>query len=247
MGLYFGISVEAHPRSRGENHVHSRCALSDRGSSPLTRGKRSYGEAGSTWDGLIPAHAGKTRKVNRVSGQGRAHPRSRGENPQGVIIDRDISGSSPLTRGKLGRLEFQERTAGLIPAHAGKTCFLGLIGSLVGAHPRSRGENRRPRSYASRALGSSPLTRGKQDVDVPVLLHDGLIPAHAGKTFSRQKSRAHPKAHPRSRGENGAAKNAPPFCGGSSPLTRGKPWCALSWLARLGLIPAHAGKTRRRP
>ena len=179
MGLYFGISVEAHPRSRGENHVHSRCALSDRGSSPLTRGKRSYGEAGSTWDGLIPAHAGKTRKVNRVSGQGRAHPRSRGENPQGVIIDRDISGSSPLTRGKP---EDARPVPGLIPAHAGKTSSQPAPGADVRAHPRSRGENAAAGAVAGRRGGSSPLTRGKPGCTIRRARCIGLIPAHAGKT-----------------------------------------------------------------
>ena len=51
------------------------------------------------------------------------------------------------------------------------------------------------------------------------------------------------RAHPRSRGENpvSAATNA--FAAGSSPLTRGKRIERREVVVRLGLIPAHAGKT----
>ena len=55
------LSARAHPRSRGENGHGRRVHLRPRGSSPLTRGKRSPGEAPRTRSRLIPAHAGKTR------------------------------------------------------------------------------------------------------------------------------------------------------------------------------------------
>ena len=50
-------------------------------------------------------------------------------------------------------------------------------------------------------------------------------------------------AHPRSRGENTGEIEDAVREAGSSPLTRGKPVRASRCLARLGLIPAHAGKT----
>ena len=50
------------------------------GSSPLTRGKHPLGVTFRAHDGLIPAHAGKTRVVVLRAGQVGAHPRSRGEN-----------------------------------------------------------------------------------------------------------------------------------------------------------------------
>ena len=72
----------------------------------------------------------------------------------------------------------------------------------------------------------------------------GLIPAHAGKTRSRFCSFDPGRAHPRSRGENEqAAYGIPPMLG-SSPLTRGKPLSTPRVVSSLGLIPAHAGKTR---
>ena len=76
---------EAHPRSRGENLYMPRVNFSTPGSSPLTRGKLRVARTGQVVDGLIPAHAGKTRM--RADG-GRAlmaHPRSRGENLGGVF------------------------------------------------------------------------------------------------------------------------------------------------------------------
>ena len=51
----------------------------------------------------------------------RAHPRSRGENPNFVKAMVDLGGSSPLTRGKPNFPWDQYMGLGLIPAHAGKT------------------------------------------------------------------------------------------------------------------------------
>ena len=71
----------------------------------------------------------------------------------------------------------------------------------------------------------------------------GLIPAHAGKTTFGVPSRRDVRAHPRSRGENSLWFGTDGSTGGSSPLTRGKrthPVCAAR---KIGLIPAHAGKT----
>ena len=57
------VSHRAHPRSRGENTVGALAVLPDRGSSPLTRGKRVLEVRGRRAIGLIPAHAGKTTRA----------------------------------------------------------------------------------------------------------------------------------------------------------------------------------------
>ena len=112
---------------------------------------------------------------------------------------------------------------GLIPAHAGKT--------------------RRPPTREAPTLGSSPLTRGKQErLPRPVRV-GGLIPAHAGKTNSCTTRASALTAHPRSRGENVIACASSVSNSGSSPLTRGKPRQDESRRAHRWLIPAHAGKT----
>ena len=94
----------AHPRSRGENDERYIPLIHERGSSPLTRGKRiSYLSQGERRR-LIPAHAGKTNT------------------PHFFLATNN--GSSPLTRGKLTRGCRTVYARGLIPAHAGKTSIL---------------------------------------------------------------------------------------------------------------------------
>ena len=111
----------AHPRSRGENLGRTIRPNPGEGSSPLTRGKQSFGHRRSPDPGLIPAHAGKTiprlSPISRVA----AHPRSRGENPSSTMASGLGSGSSPLTRGKPSRVCIVMSLFRLIPAHAGKT------------------------------------------------------------------------------------------------------------------------------
>ena len=136
-----------------------------------------------------------------------------------------VKGSSPLTRGK--------RTMSMPSRQTSR------------AHPRSRGENQVDAGLRDLHDGSSPLTRGKQGV--PRCGPDGerLIPAHAGKTSSHRRNATTRKAHPRSRGENAVSQAVESVVAGSSPLTRGKHLCGLGNPLPGGLIPAHAGKTRR--
>ena len=93
-------------------------------------------------------------------------------------------------------------TAGLIPAHAGKTTSSFASPTTRRAHPRSRGENaQRPRAPVL-DRGSSPLTRGKREAGAWFPRRVGLIPAHAGKTTVDRGAQLGAEAHPRSRGEN---------------------------------------------
>ena len=173
----------------------------------------------------------------------RAHPRSRGENSKYSIDSISKQGSSPLTRGKPRHGGGAWWSVGLIPAHAGKTHRLAALGFVLGAHPRSRGENGADALALVRNEGSSPLTRGKLDSQENVSLREGLIPAHAGKTSPTRRAAAPQRAHPRSRGENTLRAKSACKGSGSSPLTRGKPRRRPRSRQRPGLIPAHAGKT----
>ena len=172
-----------------------------------------------------------------------AHPRSRGENLIGVAADLAAQGSSPLTRGKPVRRTAVPWVQRLIPAHAGKTNpSRGAVFRRT-AHPRSRGENCRELFHGGHEVGSSPLTRGKQQAAAGFAHGPGLIPAHAGKTTVGIRPGSRSTAHPRSRGEN---EKSIPFHlrdNGSSPLTRGKrPRMQYRGHCKR-LIPAHAGKT----
>ena len=236
--------LRAHPRSRGENHsVLPRLPSAD-GSSPLTRGKPRGGQRPRRLPGLIPAHAGKTRSSPPRRIRLPAHPRSRGENWLGNIDALAGFGSSPLTRGKRLDNVLNRVDAGLIPAHAGKTIGQMCRSICSTAHPRSRGENSTVSLPITERNGSSPLTRGKL-IDLIVMIASvRLIPAHAGKTAPRRQRGVSGPAHPRSRGENSPASEPQMPTPGSSPLTRGKHPDDGADGGRLGLIPAHAGKTR---
>ena len=171
---------------------------------------------------LIPAHAGKTSRGRSTARARTAHPRSRGENMQLSSAFSPVSGSSPLTRGKLPTRRISSTETGLIPAHAGKTCRPWTRRSALGAHPRSRGENLVMSVVGPAITGSSPLTRGKRAGRATGSAARGLIPAHAGKTKRLSDPRLRGWAHPRSRGENRSAATARMRAVGSSPLTRGK-------------------------
>ena len=235
----------AHPRSRGENARKPPRPPLPAGSSPLTRGKLCDLIPVLRRQRLIPAHAGKTTRCSSTSSSPRAHPRSRGENPD--------------------RTAGPGQVVGLIPAHAGKTGARVALDCSGRAHPRSRGENPAHAGRRHHWWGSSPLTRGKRSPVYPACHEGGLIPAHAGKTraklprkntpcgsspLTRGKHLAAwiagvtPVAHPRSRGENVSTARAMSYTRGSSPLTRGKLASPACTRTGHGLIPAHAGKTR---
>ena len=115
------LRTTAHPRSRGENGGPPGRSGSPLGSSPLTWGKPRSARPRTAQPGLIPAHVGKTRRVASMSTVRPAHPRSRGENGDGLDKCDDLGGSSPLTWGKPQELPNLLDDLGLIPAHVGKT------------------------------------------------------------------------------------------------------------------------------
>ena len=156
-----------------------------------------------------------------------------------------LTGSSPLTRGKQAGGPPDVGEHRLIPAHAGKTTLSQVGGYPSGAHPRSRGENAARPALRIWRGGSSPLTRGKPHLVDLDHESQGLIPAHAGKTAPEGRTESLPRAHPRSRGENIDGDRATAEEWGSSPLTRGKRDRRLPSRVDPRLIPAHAGKTAR--
>ena len=174
---------KAHPRSRGENTALVSQRFQFGNSSPLTRGKLSNGLRSPSRPRLIPAHAGKTHTHDVMQTTHTAHPRSRGENEYGFAVADKDSGSSPLTRGKLGVVGVRGPVVGLIPAHAGKTSRQADKARVHEAHPRSRGENKGTSEHTTGPGGSSPLTRGKRLGAKDMYDLSRLIPAHAGKTL----------------------------------------------------------------
>ena len=233
----------AHPHSRGENSRYANDGLRQRGSSPLTRGKRLDELQEAAGRRLIPTHAGKTKAPPPESITTAAHPHSRGENLSALVDAYCPAGSSPLTRGKRLLERLHRVRSGLIPTHAGKTGKTDVALEELGAHPHSRGENMAMRRVGIGPSGSSPLTRGKHLLAQYDRMTGGLIPTHAGKTVVRSLGSGFVRAHPHSRGENphGSKRSIRPM--GSSPLTRGKHQAPVLRASARGLIPTHAGKT----
>ena len=193
---------------------------------------------------LIPAHAGKTPVHGHLQARQWAHPRSRGENTFKNRVASHRLGSSPLTRGKPLMVFISVFLSVAHPRSRGENPPRWGAHAPAPAHPRSRGENLLQSDALHQSCGSSPLTRGKRSVCKDERAMTGLIPAHAGKTVGQCTRRTGVPAHPRSRGENAPTGRPRPSGPGSSPLTRGKRARRAWSFCPLGLIPAHAGKTR---
>ena len=190
----------AHPRSRGADPDargrRERC----RGSSPLARGGPMVERRRQARRGLIPARAGRTSSAWVYPGRRRAHPRSRGADHVWITTSKDAEGSSPLARGGQVRGYLGQAASGLIPARAGRTVVIRCAASCRRAHPRSRGADTRHGSLATFRAGSSPLARGGPRHPVPRSHSRGLIPARAGRTYTKTVETGSDWAHPRSRG-----------------------------------------------
>ena len=111
------------------------------------------------------------------------------------------------------------------------------------AHPRVCGENKELEFYEPAQLGSSPRVQGKPCLRRPGRRTHRLIPACAGKTLALWRFRASFRAHPRVCGENHYRVSVDCNRRGSSPRVRGKLNVWQNLQARVGLIPACAGKT----
>ena len=239
--------VRAHPRACGENIHDSLTRTRTRGSSPRVRGKQFFHPILIVSTGLIPARAGKTThwcgRWTRCS----AHPRACGENEIARAEDVNGNGSSPRVRGKPVELDRVSRADRLIPARAGKTTRDPSSRSGLWAHPRACGENWANAGKTVPFEGSSPRVRGKRGRGREGRRLRGLIPARAGKTYENKTGQPITAAHPRACGENTLTTWPATGSSGSSPRVRGKRNHLAGQAPDAGLIPARAGKTRRRP
>ena len=236
----------AHPRVCGENTAAVMPTPTACGSSPRVRGKRFRRVEPHPGLGLIPACAGKTRWTCTPKPVSAAHPRVCGENLEDAERIVHEAGSSPRVRGKPVHGGHPHTVTRLIPACAGKTFPDPAKTSIPAAHPRVCGENPFPSRRAPHVAGSSPRVRGKHAVRDYKYKTVRLIPACAGKTPEATMLKRSQQAHPRVCGENMTISLRASIHRGSSPRVRGKPSQRPRASAPGRLIPACAGKTRRR-
>ena len=171
-----------HPRSRGEYAIIKAGQAGKQGSSPLSRGIPLDAYMSALRQGIIPALAGNTCDLLKMSTRCTDHPRSRGEYISTSLAEDYRAGSSPLSRGILRPRLLYQIPRGIIPALAGNTRrSFGSIRRLPD-HPRSRGEYFQNPGRTSTSSGSSPLSRGIRGAPPPGTPPPRIIPALAGNT-----------------------------------------------------------------
>ena len=195
---------------------------------PRTRGVYPFTPSHSPsphW--IIPAHAGFTSRVSSRGSRSPDHPRTRGVYSRSMAFLMTMSGSSPHTRGLRWWTGAPRPCRGIIPAHAGFTCW------------RRRG--------APGDSGSSPHTRGLPVTHVPDPTLGRIIPAHAGFTSQSEPCIQVYQDHPRTRGVYLYSHDPTSCRSGSSPHTRGLRYFFVADMLNDRIIPAHAGFTMTNP
>ena len=187
------------------------------------RGKHEYGNDTGEYDGITPAHAGKTSSAFACAFLVADHP--------------------PRMRGKHTTPAAQSPGPGITPAHAGKTPACQSSQAPPWDHPRACGENHGRQLDFDGEKGSPPRMRGKHTTPAAQSPGPGITPAHAGKTECPHQSRRGARDHPRACGENSVTRPLCARCPGSPPRMRGKLGGCVHPERAGGITPAHAGKT----
>ena len=214
-----------HPRACGEHCDAVISAYMLSGSSPRMRGTPLEPHFIQNSRGIIPAHAGNTEESYRKGMVWWDHPRACGEHRLEFFGKIEPEGSSPRMRGTRVPYPTSFAMAGIIPAHAGNTDNSSLRVFLFRDHPRACGGTLSQMRCEDRQLG--------------------IIPAHAGNTGRRTDMLRSAWDHPRACGEHSTAYWPIADLRGSSPRMRGTQHGEKRQMAKLGIIPAHAGNTDR--
>ena len=154
-----------------------------------------------------------------------------------------FAGSPPPTRGTLQLLFGDEIVTGITPAYAGNTLmFLGDL-TIIGDHPRLRGEHQILIVGNYVTPGSPPPTRGTLLIVESLPMRPGITPAYAGNTSICLGQRLKARDHPRLRGEH-LKESTNLICKpGSPPPTRGTRLFPCCGQFSSGITPAYAGNT----
>ena len=91
--------------------------------------------------------------------------------------------------------------------------------------------------------GSPPHTRGKGKPRPTLVPPKRITPAHAGKSIRPGEPKLRPEDHPRTRGEKKVYLPPPSRGTGSPPHTRGKGVVHHIVGPKVGITPAHTGKS----
>ena len=187
----FGVSeVGDHPRACGVYSEELFCVLWIGGSSPRVRGLHRWWISMAGRGGIIPARAGFTHGKPWGRLGLTDHPRACGVYAQAQFPPLLVRGSSPRVRGLRGVNPSSSLRRRIIPARAGFTVYLSLVGVCWGDHPRTRGVYAVVCGPVGVRWGSSPHTRGLPRGLIRGHKKRGIIPAHAGFTRRRSPGRS---------------------------------------------------------
>ena len=148
------------------------------------RGSHCFKNSFALDTGIIPAHAGLTSLQINSNGRTGDHPRACGAHVGGIRNFSPLAGSSPRMRGSPPSIRVTRIIIGIIPAHAGLTCHARKVVIFMRDHPRACGAHVVDIIIVLMLLGSSPRMRGSPTTGSARLCLTGIIPAHAGLTFS---------------------------------------------------------------
>ena len=196
-------------------------------------------------DGIIPAYAGNTCPAIRKHSPTRNHPRVCGEHALSTVLSTSSAGSSPRMRGTPTCADYEIPWRGIIPAYAGNTSGYPSARPYARDHPRVCGEHLISCTFPRNASGSSPRMRGTRRFRKASTPNNGIIPAYAGNTNSKQIKPPQYKDHPRVCGEHSASCMVRWLPRGSSPRMRGTRLATRPKTRSDGIIPAYAGNTLR--
>ena len=171
--------------------------------------------------GIIPAHAGLTFCLGVLAQGLRDHPRACGAHSKIQSETYWQTGSSPRMRGSRLQLPGRHRRLGIIPAHAGLTSLWQDHRCLQGDHPRACGAHCTTILNSLCQQGSSPRMRGSLLYAIFIFDCAGIIPAHAGLTFTPKSITAVSGDHPRACGAHHVVRQRCRHRCGSSPRMRG--------------------------
>ena len=154
-----------HPRICGEKLLCISQVRQNSGSPPRMRGKADNNQIQLLTDRITPAHAGKSLTESETAAYCRDHPRACGEKLRLIRSAAWFPGSPPRMRGKVCRLGSKTVSAGITPAHAGKSGSTGTESETRRDHPRACGEKTLLKSAPMKKVGSPPRMRGKETTE----------------------------------------------------------------------------------
>ena len=166
----------------GEKTLAVQSSNSHQGSPPHVRGKASSWIKEGTENRITPACAGKSAMRVVLQLRLRDHPRMCGEKKSAINCGSFTLGSPPHVRGKVQQFGKRRAPTGITPACAGKSCRCSRPAPDRWDHPRMCGEKQPGGEFVTRAEGSPPHVRGKDDFPHGAFCHVGITPACAGKS-----------------------------------------------------------------